>query len=744
MKRLLSLALSAAMVLSSVPFAYANEDWKQGTKVEYVAQNNENWTITVPAKLQPGTSGTVTLDGYWPSNKTITVDADDTVVLKNSILQSDTKTLNITFPGITKLGNNTERSTASETVSVQAIDNALFGTWNGSFYYNVETSETINAGCDTLYWDGTTEGVYCETSEFLTGLLPDCACYQIWNQPVDLDQFSEIEISYIYQGTLMTETRYLDDIINEEIVDGFYVMDGGLIIIPTNITDPETGESIYAGEPGIYFAIQEWGRTVSLTIPGYTGFEHFDGCPHDNDNNSTMPSVTTYAEGDYTYNIETYGCSFGASTLEEAWKKVHELLAAEGMTWEDMVTILYEEEGITEAELKAELGLTEETFEPSTYGWAVSINEDVTDKTKTCYGPILESIEGYPITNLDETFRECVNLTESPVIPATVTSMRGTFSGCTNLQTAPVLPNSVVDMGYTFDGCASLIKAPKLPDNVVDLNWTFENCSSLIEAPIIPDTVEKMNFTFDETSIKTYAGSTDPDGDFSNYVIPSKVTTMEQTFLHCTYITHAPDVSAAISLTNMTNTFSGCTSLIEAPILPDNVENMAQTFNDCTNLKTYAGSTAADGDFTDYVIPNSVRDMTYTFGNCKALIKAPQIPFGVEILSSTFCGCANLIQVYEIPESVTDLGYAFMWCYKLQAAPAVPSNVQDMEQTFYSCTSLTGSIEINANPSVYSKCFSGTDMSKITLTGDSTMLDILGATGNNYCAECNGMCLNNH
>ena len=735
MKRILSLTLSAAMVLSSVPFAYATEDWRQGTMVEYVAQNNESWTITVPAKLQPGKAGTVTLDGYWSSNKTITVDADDTVILRNSILQSDTKTLNITFPGITKEGNNVERSIASEIVSVQAIENALFGTWNGSFYYNVETSEINESGCDTLRWDGNTNGL--EVVDFYGQQL--CLVSDVIPTIEDCKNGINVDTT---EGSWFDDYATLQDQLN---VYGI-ICEETFAIIPYDnyvygfedeviCTFPKTG--IYLMRDGDFYV-------KSLTFPGYTGFEHFDGCPHDNDNNSTMPSVTTYAEGDYTYNIETYGCSFGASTLEEAWKKVHELLAAEGMTWEDMVAILYEEEGITEAELKAELGLTEETFEPSTYGWAVSINEDVTDKTKTCYGPILESIEGYPITNLDETFRECVNLTESPVIPATVTSMRGTFSGCTNLQTAPVLPNGVVDMGYTFDGCVSLVKAPKLPDNVVDLNWTFENCSSLIEAPIIPDTVEKMNYTFDETSIKTYAGSTDPDGDFSNYVIPSKVTTMEQTFLHCTYITHAPDISAAISLTNMTNTFSGCTSLIEAPILPDNVENMGQTFNGCTNLKTYAGSTAADGDFTDYVIPNSVRDMTYTFGDCKALIKAPQIPFGVEILSSTFCGCANLIQVYEIPESVTDLGYAFMWCYKLQAAPAVPSNVQDMEQTFCSCTSLTGSIEINANPSIYSKCFSGTDMSKITLTGDSTMLDILGATGKNYCAECNGMCLNNH
>lgn len=152
----------------------------------------------------------------------------------------------------------------------------------GQNFDDTSSDETpVALGCDTLYWDGNMDGLYCETSEFLTNILgPDCICYQVWNQPIDLDQFSEIKLSYIYEDSVETETRNLEDINHEQLVDGFYIMDGGLIVIPTDITNPETGESIYVGKPGIYFAIQEWGRTLSLTIPGYTGFPHSDNCGH--------------------------------------------------------------------------------------------------------------------------------------------------------------------------------------------------------------------------------------------------------------------------------------------------------------------------------------------------------------------------------------------------------------------------------------------------------------------------------
>lgn len=143
MKRILSLLLAVAMSVSAVPTAFAadTQDHSLGTQVVFTAANNENYTITVPASLNPGQSGTVTLDGYWPDSKTVTVTAEKTVTLKNSIKAADTKTLNVTFLGISEAGSNTSKQTFTEPVSVEGISNALFGTWSGKFNYNVDSVE---------------------------------------------------------------------------------------------------------------------------------------------------------------------------------------------------------------------------------------------------------------------------------------------------------------------------------------------------------------------------------------------------------------------------------------------------------------------------------------------------------------------------------------------------------------------------------------------------------------------------
>lgn len=141
MKKFLSFMLAAVMLVSAVPTAFAADiqDYSQGTQVVFEAANDESYTITVPAKLNPGQSGIVTLAGRWPSNKIVSVTAEPTVTLTNSILASDQKVLDITFLGISEAGNDTATQTFTESVSVEGIESALFGTWSGRFNYNVET-----------------------------------------------------------------------------------------------------------------------------------------------------------------------------------------------------------------------------------------------------------------------------------------------------------------------------------------------------------------------------------------------------------------------------------------------------------------------------------------------------------------------------------------------------------------------------------------------------------------------------
>lgn len=145
MKKILSLMLAALLLVSAIPTALATNDYTQGTQVIYTANGSESYTITVPALLTPGASGTVTLSGTWADNRIVTVTADSTVTLKNSIKETDTKILNVNFDGgISEKGNNATSQTFTKSISVDGITDALFGTWSGKFNYNVEASTISN------------------------------------------------------------------------------------------------------------------------------------------------------------------------------------------------------------------------------------------------------------------------------------------------------------------------------------------------------------------------------------------------------------------------------------------------------------------------------------------------------------------------------------------------------------------------------------------------------------------------
>ncbi len=151
------------------------------------------------------------------------------------------------------------------------------------------------------------------------------------------------------------------------------------------------------------------------------------------------------------------------------------------------------------------------------------------------------------------------------------------------------------------------------------------------------------------------------------------------------------------AVTNMYDTFTYCTSLTKAPVIPTTVVDMDWTFSKCTNLTTAPA------------IPQGVTDMSSTFSNCTSLTTAPAIPQGVTNMRSTFFNCTSLTT----------------------APSAIPQGVTDMSSTFSRCSKLQGNIEINANPTYYTDCFdrAATEGSGLMVTGSSTLLDEIIATG---------------
>lgn len=106
----------------------------------------------------------------WPSNATVKVTADASVDMLNSINNTDKKTLDVYFDGISEAGSNTTSQTFTKGISVASIANALFGTWSGTFYYNVESEMTVvtspyNGIC--LVCDNSLEECICDVDTTL-------------------------------------------------------------------------------------------------------------------------------------------------------------------------------------------------------------------------------------------------------------------------------------------------------------------------------------------------------------------------------------------------------------------------------------------------------------------------------------------------------------------------------------------------------------------------------------------------
>jgi len=112
-------------------------------------------------------------------------------------------------------------------------------------------------------------------------------------------------------------------------------------------------------------------------------------------------------------------------------------------------------------------------------------------------------------------------------------------------------------------------------------------------------------------------------------------------------------LGAITGLTDMSCCFYRCTSLVQAPEIPNSVTNMAGCFYGCESL------TQAP------VIPSSVTNMSYCFHGCKSLTQVPEIPNSVTNMSSCFSSCESLTQAPVIPSSVTNMRGCFFNCTKL-------------------------------------------------------------------------------
>ena len=240
MKKILSLTLAAVMLLSLVPTAFAAENnWQGGTKVEYTATANEQYTVTVPATLAPGGSGDVVASGTWGSNRKLTVTADDDVTLTNSINAADQKVLDVTFAGIELTGSNTESVSDTKQVAVANITDAIFGTWSGTFNYNVAMSD-VAGGSTTEPSDPDDGGSTVEPGEGQISFTIDDTTYLA---DEDMTWAEWVASDYNTDGYLAVKATYVPannpnhNIIVNANKDGFIkaTVSGGVVMQETKV-----------------------------------------------------------------------------------------------------------------------------------------------------------------------------------------------------------------------------------------------------------------------------------------------------------------------------------------------------------------------------------------------------------------------------------------------------------------------------------------------------------------------------
>lgn len=179
----------------------------------------------------------------------------------------------------------------------------------------------------------------------------------------------------------------------------------------------------------------------------------------------------------------------------------------------------------------------------------------------------------------------------------------------------------IVSLVETFAQCENMIISPSIPSTVTNLTETYYLCSSLTTAPAIPSDIKYLS--------RTFVGCTSLN-DISNFVIPEGATVLF-------------------------GVFSGCESLETAPLIPSTVTDIFSIFSKCKSLKTYVGSTDPDGDFSGYIIPYGVTDVSHAFSDCDAMVTAPKIPNSVTVAQFTFRYCDSLTGVVYF-NSVREVG----------------------------------------------------------------------------------------
>jgi hypothetical protein len=177
------------------------------------------------------------------------------------------------------------------------------------------------------------------------------------------------------------------------------------------------------------------------------------------------------------------------------------------------------------------------------------------------------------------------------------------------------------------------------------------------------------------------------------------------------------------NIVSMQFCFKDCTNLKDCPVIPANVQNLSGAFRGCVQIAIPPE------------IPGTVTDMAQIFSGCTELAFAPNISHLENLMyfESAFRNCSSLFawiirytgegkysfdstmdfRHYLLPETIQLMSSSFYSCSNMVCAPTIPASVTDMTSTFYQCTNLSGVVICHASPTKYDMCFQGTKIESI-------------------------------
>ena len=228
------------------------------------------------------------------------------------------------------------------------------------------------------------------------------------------------------------------------------------------------------------------------------------------------------------------------------------------------------------------------------------------------------------------------------------TSFSYTFNDCTSLEMATINAPSVVSVSDMFWGCTAL--------DTVSLNIAATNGGSDISMQFVRN-IRNVTIETTATKVSTYNGRANCEvvsitGDniteislsissvYGDDITLNTPNLTKLSFIESSLLESSPVIPN--SVTDMSNCFYGCSSLITPPVIPNNVTNMYRCFCGCTSLTSVSN------------IPSTTTDLTACFYECTSLVAASvNIQNTSAIVANMFLGCTSLKELEFICATTT-------------------------------------------------------------------------------------------